>query len=86
MAFLRQLKSIDFIVRSDIDAPAGSNADSAVGVRARHRLVRIATGINNIHQYRRRNHVIAGRPNPSDRRTDYPDDHVINPVRGADER
>ena len=43
----RQLKSIDFVISSNVDAPAGNDAGSAVRVRARHQFVRAATGINN---------------------------------------
>ena len=43
----RQLKSIDFVISSNVDTPTSHNANSAVGVCARHQFVRAATGIHN---------------------------------------
>ena len=43
----RQLESIDFVIGSNVDAPTGNNAGSAVRVRPRHQFIRATTGINN---------------------------------------
>ena len=82
----RQLKSIDFVISSNVDTPTSHNASSAVRVRARHQFVGAATGIHN------RPSISVITVQPLVARADtihcpyHPDNHVISAVRGGHKR